>query len=156
MTWSYDETNIDTTTASGRRNAVRLLVQDTDDNDMLLQNEELDFCILEAGNNVYVAAAAACEMLSAKFTRYGDTAIDETGIQAKYSDVAKAFSDRARKLRESSRRFTAGLGTPLAGGISRSAMSTVYADTDRLDPAFKTRQFANPPLGDDDEGLSNQ
>ena len=143
MTWSYDETNINTTSASGRRNAVRLLVQDTDSADTLLQNEELDFALLEAGNNVYVAAASACEMLAAKFTRYGDTAVDETGIQAKYSDVAKGFSARARNLREASRRLTAGIGMPSAGGISRGAVKAVYEDTDRMDPAFKTRQFAN-------------
>ena len=35
MAWSYDPTDLDTTTASGRLNTVRLLVGDTDELDSI-------------------------------------------------------------------------------------------------------------------------
>jgi hypothetical protein len=37
MAWSYDETDLGTTTASGRLNSVRLLLGDTDTNDQQVQ-----------------------------------------------------------------------------------------------------------------------
>lgn len=151
MTWSYDETNLGTDTALGRRNVVRFLVQDTDTADQLVQNEEIDFTLSESNNDVYNAAARVCESISARFSRYGDTVIDETGIGVDYNKVAKSYAERARKFRETAKRSGAGIGTPVAGGISRSAMETAYEDTDRVDPAFKHRQFSNPPFGNDDD-----
>ena len=41
MAWSYDPTDLDTTTASGRLNTVRLLVGDTDTLDQQKENEEI-------------------------------------------------------------------------------------------------------------------
>ena len=41
MAWSYNPTDLDTLTASGRINTVRLLVGDTDTTDQQVQNEEI-------------------------------------------------------------------------------------------------------------------
>ena len=46
MAWSYDPTDLNTTTASGRLNTVRLLVGDTDTTDQQVQNEEVTFSLL--------------------------------------------------------------------------------------------------------------
>ena len=45
MSWSYDPTDLNTTTASGRLNTVRFLVGDTDTNDQKVQNEEIEFSL---------------------------------------------------------------------------------------------------------------
>ena len=41
MTWSYDATDLDTETNSGRLNSVRYLVGDTQTSDEQVQNEEV-------------------------------------------------------------------------------------------------------------------
>ena len=43
MAWTYDETDLDKTTTSGRLNVVRLLIGDTDTNDQLVKNERDHF-----------------------------------------------------------------------------------------------------------------
>ena len=45
MAWTYDETDLDKTTTSGRLNVVRLLIGDTDTNDQLVKNEEIIYVI---------------------------------------------------------------------------------------------------------------
>ena len=52
MAWSYDPTDLNTTTASGRLNTVRLLVGDTDTTDQQVQNEEVTFSLTESGNSI--------------------------------------------------------------------------------------------------------
>ena len=47
MAWSYDATDLGTSTASGRLNSVRLLVGDTDTNDQQVQNEEITFALAQ-------------------------------------------------------------------------------------------------------------
>ena len=57
MAWSYETTDLGTATASGRLNAVRLLVGDTDITDPQVQDEEILFALAQEGNNVYYAAS---------------------------------------------------------------------------------------------------
>ena len=65
MAWSYDPTDLDTTTASGRLNTVRLLIGDTDTVDQQVQNEEITFALSENGNNVYYSGAWVARVISA-------------------------------------------------------------------------------------------
>ncbi len=46
MAWTYDESDLTTTTASGRLNVVRLLIGDTDTNDQLIKNEAVSYTTL--------------------------------------------------------------------------------------------------------------
>ena len=50
MSWSYSPSDLNTTTASGRLNTVRLLVGDTDTTDQLVQNEEITFALSQTGD----------------------------------------------------------------------------------------------------------
>jgi hypothetical protein len=61
MAWSYDPTDLDNTTASGRLNIVRLLVGDTDTVDQQVQNEEIAFGLSENGNNIYSVSLLGCQ-----------------------------------------------------------------------------------------------
>ena len=58
MTWTYN------LALTADKDKVRLLVEDTDTDDQLAQDEEINFLLIEAGGSIYRAAAAIC--LSAK------------------------------------------------------------------------------------------
>lgn len=153
MTWSYDPISIGIGTSAERLNAVRALIQDTDTNDQLLQDEEITFYLAQSQNDIYLAAAQACESISAKYARYGDTDIDNGGIAIDFKAVSEQYKTLGAQMRRSSKKYgSAGIGMPSAGGISRNDMLTQYDDTDRVDPAFRHRQFRNPDgFASDDE-----
>lgn len=157
MTWTYDPTNIGTDTVAERLDSVRSLIQDTDTNAQLLQDEEIGFYLEQASDDIYMAAAICCDTLAMKFTRYGDTSIDNGGIDANFTEVAEGYRTMAGRMRALSRKYSVGgIGMPVAGGISRSGMKNVYQNTDRVDPAFRQRQFRNPPTlssEDDDDRI---
>jgi len=69
MTWTYSGNP-----ASSTRDEVRFLIQDTDTNDQLLSNEELDYLITSYAGDAYAAAIAAVIALIAKAAR----AVEET------------------------------------------------------------------------------
>jgi hypothetical protein len=104
MTFTYSG---DPTTSL--RNRVRFLINDTDTNDALFSDEELDYLISEWGTNVYEICRAACETLVSRFSRLadstsksvGDISVSEsyTSKSKQYQDLADSFLDR--KMRKS-------------------------------------------------------
>ena len=135
MSWTYTGFP-DSTTTQGRRDAVRLLTQDTVKATAAFQDEELDFFLLENGNNIYYAAADASEQLAggeAQSKSVGDLSISDTA--ASWTDLAKRYRLRA-----------ASGATPYAGGIRVSEKDAYEADTDRTEPAI-TRETGDfdPP-----------
>lgn len=144
--WSYSASNLNTTTASGRLNSVRLLVGDTDSADQLVQDEEVLFALSQANNNVYYAAAWLCRTISAKFGRMVDTQLDGA-LRANYSTRVKQYQQLATQI-ESQGKKTSGksLGV-FGGGYSTSGMQVVNEDTDRVKPAFTIDQFDNVEAG---------
>ena len=69
MAWSYDESDLGTTTVSNRLNSVRLLLGDTDTTDQQVQNEEIVFALGQTSNNIYLSAAWAARVVTAKYSR---------------------------------------------------------------------------------------
>jgi len=152
MSWSYDETNLGTDTAAQRLNSVRSLLQDTDTSAQQLQDEEIAFYLSQTSDNVYLATAMAADTLSARYARYGDTSIDNGGISVDFTSVVEGYRILSTQMQKASKTYGAGgIGIPRAGGISRAAMADVYSETDRVDPAFRQRQFRNPPTLDSDD-----
>lgn len=143
MAWSYDETDLDTTTAAGRLNVVRLLVGDTDTTDQQLQDEEITFALSENGDNVYFAAAWASRTIGNKYSRQVDIDLDGQ-LAVKYSDLAKNYLKLAENLEYQGKKSGARLGVA-AGGISRTDMEAIRENTDRVAPAFRRDQYDNPP-----------
>lgn len=142
MAWSYDPTNLVTTTSTGRLNSVRLLIGDTDTNDQLLQNEEVYFSLGQTNDNIYYAASWACRIIAAKFSRLVDTTLDSAG-SSKYSHRIDHFTLLANQLSDLGKK-TYGKSLGLAvGGISKADMEAVNADPDRVKPAFAVGQFDN-------------
>ena len=142
MTFTYDVDDLGTTTASGRRNAVRFLVGDTDSTDVQVQDDEIAFALAQSADNVYSAAAYVCRTIAAKYARRVDTELDGA-LSASYSDLHSHYMALAENL-ESESKKQSGLGIK-AGGLSKASISVVRQDTDRVTPSFRRDRFRNPP-----------
>lgn len=136
MSWSYSGNP-----ASSEMNQVRFLVGDTDTNDQLVTNEEINWALTEGGP--YVAAAIVARTIAAKFARKADFEVSND-LKVSYSKQADAYNKLADNLEKKSGRVSA---LPYAGGISVADKETNEADTDRVEPKFKRGDFM------DDEGI---
>ena len=143
MAWSYDPTDLDTTTASGRLNTVRLLVGDTDTLDQQVQNEEITFGLSQNGNGIYYTAAWIARTIASKYSRKVNTSLDGA-LKADYSDLAKQYLQLADNLEYQGKTSGASVGI-LAGGITKSGVEAVRANTNRIESAFRRDRFKNPP-----------
>jgi len=143
MSWSYDPTNLDTTTASGRLNTVRLLVGDTDSLDQQTQNEEITFALSENGNSVYFSGAWVARAIASKYSRKVNSSLDGA-IKADYSDLAKQYMALADTLEYQGKTSGASIGV-LAGGITKSGVQAVRFNTNRIEGSFRRDRFKNPP-----------
>ena len=143
MAWSYDPTDLDTTTASGRLNTVRLLVGDTETLDQQSQNEEITFALSENGNNVYYSAGWVARTISSQYARKVNTSLDGA-LKADYSDLMKHYSTLADNLEYQGKTSGAAVGV-LAGGITKSNIEAVRANTNRVEGSFRRDRFKNPP-----------
>lgn len=147
MSWSYSPSDLNTTTASGRLNTVRLLVGDTDSSDPLAQNEEILFALSQTGNNVYYAAVWICRTVAAKFSRMVTTTLDGA-LSASYSDKAKQYNLLAIQIEAQGKKTSGKALGVSAGGISVAAMGVANSDPDRVMPAFAVNQFDNTEAGE--------
>jgi len=143
MAWSYDPTDLDTTTASGRLNTVRLLVGDTDTLDQQVQNEEITFALSQNGDNVYYSAGWTARTISSQYARKVNTDLDGA-LSADYSDLMKHYSTLADNLEYQGKTSGASVGI-LAGGITQSGITAVRANTNRVGGSFRRDRFKNPP-----------
>ena len=143
MAWSYDPTDLDNTTASGRLNIVRLLVGDTDTVDQQVQNEEITFGLSENNNNIYLSASWIARAISSKYSRQVTTSLDGA-LSADYSDLAKQYQTLADQLEYQGKTNGASVGI-LAGGITKTQVENVRANTNRIEGSFRRDRFKNPP-----------
>jgi len=140
MAFTYDETDLGTDTASGRLNAVRLLVGDTNSADVQLQNEEIAFALAQSGDNVYAAAGWVAKSLTAKYSRLVDVELDGQ-LSESYGQLQKHYGDLASDLEYQAKSVSGSLGFA-AGGTSKSRMSTVKDNTDRVKSLIERDQFS--------------
>jgi len=143
MAWSYDPTDLNTTTASGRLNTVRLLVGDTDTTDQQVQNEEVTFSLSENGNNVYYSGAWVARTIASKYSRKVNTELSGA-LKADYSDLVTHYNSLADNLEYQGKTSGASVGV-LAGGITKSTVEAVRQNTNRIEGSFRRDRFKNPP-----------
>ena len=143
MAWSYDPTDLDNTTASGRLNIVRLLVGDTDTIDQQVQNEEITFGLSENGDNIYLSAGWVARAIASKYSRLVTTSLSGA-LSSDYSDLAKQYQTLADQLEYQAKTNGAAVGI-LAGGITKSGVEAVRANTNRIEGSFRRDRFKNPP-----------
>ena len=128
MSWTY-EGNL-----TNRRDRIRFLVGDTDTNDQLLQDGEVDYYLTEYSND-HLCAATLCDAIAAKFSRLADT--NNAGLSVSASQRAQAYRARAVELRKEATK-----SAPIwVGGRSISDKETAEEDTSRTQPAFKRGMF---------------
>jgi hypothetical protein len=145
MTWTYtnDPANVP-------RDAVRLLVGDTDTNDQKLTDEAIVFFLTQAGDDTYLAAALSARSIAASFAVEVDTKFES--VSSDYSQLSENYYKLATRLEAQSKKFgSRGLGLPAAGGLTYSDIRANDLNDDRVQPKFKQDQFANPPVGYDPE-----
>jgi hypothetical protein len=141
--WSYDSSALGTSTSSERLNSVRFLVGDTDTNDQLVQDEEIQFSLTQTGDNVYYAASFIAETLAAKYSRRVDTKLDGA-LSAEYSQLASQYRLLAVGLKQQGQRYS---GTALGvsyGGVRITDINSIRDDTDRVTPSFRRDRFKFP------------
>jgi len=146
LSFSYDETDLGTDTASGRLNATRLLLGDTDSTDQQVQDEEVTFALSETNNNVYYAAAWLSRTVAGKYSRQVTTELDGQ-LSVEYSDLAKQYYQLADQLEYQGTKAGARIGVK-AGGISKTEIENVRQNTNRVKPSFRRDRFWNPPTYD--------
>ena len=143
MAFTYDDTDLNTTSASGRLNSTRLLVGDTNSSEAQLQDAEVVFSLAQNNDNVYLSAAWLARVLSMKYAREVDIELDGI-LSVSNSQLANSYSDLADDLEFQGKTAGAGLGI-YAGGINKTTISSVRGQTNRVDPSFRRDQFWNPP-----------
>lgn len=143
MAWSYDPTNLNTTTVNGRLNSVRLLLGDTVETDQQAQDEEVIFALSQSNNNVYFAAAWVARTISSKYARNVDVTLDGA-LSADYSELSAKFATLADNLEYQGKKAGATLGVA-AGGITKTQIEAARENTNRIEGSFRRDQFKNPP-----------
>lgn len=146
MAFSYDNTDLGTDTASGRLNATRLLLGDTDSNDAQVQDDEVTFALSETNDNVYYAAAWLARTVAAKYSRQVTIELDGQ-LTAEYSDLAKQYTALADSLEYQGTKAGSRVGVK-AGGITKADIEIARENTNRVKPTFTRDRFWNPPSYD--------
>lgn len=143
MSWSYNPSDLVTTTPSGRLNSVRLLIGDTDTTDQIMQDEEVVFALAQTNNNIYYAGSWACHMIASKYSRLVDTRLEGAG-ETKYSDMAAKYITMSDHLNDLGKRTNGKSLGISAGGIKVADMLVAEQDTTRVQPRVTIKQFDNP------------
>jgi len=132
VTFTYSSTSISTDLAK-----VRTLVGDTNSNDPLLTDEQINFFLAETAD-IYLAAANAVRrgilpQLARRIDRTG------TGFSATRSQMSQHYRDLAADLESK-----AYLGLEVTfGGTSTSDADNLESDTDFIQPTFQSGQHRN-------------
>lgn len=88
------------------RNKVRFLIGDTDNADLILRDEEVTYCLSVENDDIFFAAARACETIAARFAR--DVNYRFSTMWQDAGDAFDHYMGLAERLRKSdSSEFTA-------------------------------------------------
>ena len=136
MTWTYGFCVQSTQTTGGRRDAVRLLINDLSSGSPLRQDEEISFALAQEGNNLYRGAALLCETLA-----------DSAAVSKKVGDLSLGAekAPNYRALASRYRNLAALRGTmPYAAALSSAQKDTYRSDPDRVKPSFTLGMMQRP------------
>lgn len=146
MAFTYDDTDLGTDTASGRLNATRLLLGDTDSTDPQVQDAEVNFALSETNDNIYYAAAWLARSVAGKYARQVNIELDGQ-LSADYSDLAEQYNKLADQLEYQGTKAGARVGIK-AGGLTKTDIEIAREQTNRVKPSFRRDRFWNPPSYD--------
>ncbi len=124
MTWTYDNT------LASDRDQVRFEIQDTDTNDQLFADEEVD-AVLTAEGSVSASVLRLAKKLMLKFARMVDTSVGRVSESA--SQRYAAYKEIVAKLEADD----AAHAQPLFGGTEISKNDALDEDVDLVQPREK-------------------
>jgi ABC-type sulfate transport system substrate-binding protein len=128
MTWTYDNTDLSTDLAK-----VRLDIGDTNTNDQLLTDEEINIYLAS-----YDLAGATLRSAQAAYAKiWRDVDRSNLGMSASRSQKAQQLRDLISDLRARVGRRA----SPFVGGVSQSSKDALSDDTDLVDSEFKRDRF---------------
>lgn len=116
---------------------VRFIVGDTDNTDLVLSNEEIEY-LLDTYNSPRRAAVYACEAIMAFYARQVDSEIDQIRIIA--SDRFDHYSKLSLRLRREAGLLMA---VPYAGGILKLEREQDRKNKALVQPIFTTGMQEN-------------
>ncbi len=134
-TWSYDPS----LAAGGGKDAVRLLIGDTDPTDQLLYDEEIVFCLGQE-TTLHRAASKAATLVAAKLSR--GVFVSDGGSSVAAAQRTEAYRKLAADLLESDGRNAAPL--LYVGGISVAEIESRRCDPDRPADSFAVGMHDHP------------
>lgn len=148
MSWSYDPTNLDTSTEEGRKNNVRLLIGDTNTNDQQRQDEEIKHALSINNDDVYNAAIWCARSIASSYARRVTTEIDGA-LRAEYSDLIGHYERIAADIEKTKKKLSGTLGSYF-GGTTKAQKEQLLESSSRTQPAFYTGQwdYDNPYNGE--------
>lgn len=118
------------------RDAVRMWIDDTAENQPLLMDPEIDAVLVMFPNPVRAAAQCA-RIVAARFAKRVSKRVGDLSIS--FSDLSKQYFELAAELQ-----MTADTSLrPYSGGISRTDKATYDQNFDRERPPFRWKQFDN-------------
>ena len=123
MTWTYEGLP-----DIHRRDAIRLLIGDTDTNDQLLSDEELRYATNRHGQD-YRAAAEACGLIAGKFGRLIDRSV---------GDLSASFSQKRSNYLELQANFLRKQALTPVGPLATGFRPEDFEPNDAFEP-FHTR-----------------
>jgi len=128
MTWEYSKDP-----ATSDKDAVRFLIQDVDDASPIVQDEEIDWLLLQ-NTNIYFAAAAACEAIAARY-RAAATSKSVGGLSISYATRSDEFAAQAALLRAQGTSSGTGVPVPVwtAGSIDEKEQRWADDDLNHVD-----------------------
>lgn len=124
--WTYSG---DPTTST--KDQVRALIGDTDWDDPLLTDGEINWFVTQR-STVYGAAAFACRSLATKYARQVDNVVGEMHLL--YSQRTKSFNLMAQQFEGQAAQR--GGGAPYAGGVSVAQKIANFTNPDIVQPQF--------------------
>ena len=140
MSWSYDATDLDTGTPSGRLNSVRYLVGDTNFSSGQVQDEEINFSLVQTNDNIYSAGAFVASTIASKYSRLVDTKLDGS-LESNYSTLAKSYRILSSDLKSLGQKYGSSSIGIFFGGTLISSINSVRGDTDRVPSSFSMDRF---------------
>lgn len=139
MTWTYSG---DPSTSP--KDEVRFLLGDTDTNDQLIQDEEIEY-LLTTWEHPILAASYAAEQIATGFTRH--VSISGDGMSWSGGELADKFWNLADALRARFRRTSR--PRPYAGGLSKRERELDDLDDDLEQTAIRSKLHDHPETSGD-------
>jgi hypothetical protein len=138
MTFEYSGDPSSTT-----KDTVRFLIGDTNDQDQQLQDEEIDWLLLQHPN-VFLAAALGAENIASQYARQTTKSVG--GLSVSYGERQTHYSQLAAALRAEAER-TGATPTPISLGMSKGAKDSRTEDEDLNLTPLSIGMHDNPGTG---------